>query len=246
MNWLKTIVVVGASSQVGQEISLKLASEGYNLLLTYNDSLQKIVDLEKEINKRYKVKLLKVKLNLFSENYIQLIKVIENLPKEHLLGMVFCAGFTPERNHFRKISIDQVKKAFFINVISAYEIISIITKKMKLNTDLDDGSIVLISSQIAKFGSNGISAYVASKGGLNSLGISLAKELGPEKIRVNIISPGPIETDKSDQKVLSNLKKSMPLGRCCAPQDIANMVAFLFSKESKFLNGVDIPLNGGR
>ena len=160
--------------------------------------------------------------------------------------MVFCAGYTPERKFFSRLSLDEVKKTFLINVISAYELASIVSTKMKSNLALEEGSIVFISSQVAKFGSNGISAYVASKGGLNSLGISLAKELGPSKIRVNIISHWAVKKNNNDNKVLSDIEKSIPLGRCCHSEDIANVVAFLFSKESRFLNGVDIPLNGGR
>ena len=76
MNDNKTFVIIGASSEIGREISLKLASEGFNLLLTYNESLQKIIDLEKEIQKKFKINLLKNKLNLLSDNFIQLKETI--------------------------------------------------------------------------------------------------------------------------------------------------------------------------
>ena len=132
-----------------------------------------------------------------------------------------------------------------INVIAAYEISGILAENMK-NSDYKSGSIVFVSSQIASFGSIGISAYSASKGGLNSLGISLAKELGEFNIRVNIISPGAVS---SKNKTIKNLKQSIdsiPLKRLCSPKDIANLVNFLFSEESSYINGVNIPLNGGR
>ena len=64
MKALKTIIVIGASSEIGQEISLKLASQGYNLLLTYNSSHDEINFLKEEINNNFKIQLSIVKLNL--------------------------------------------------------------------------------------------------------------------------------------------------------------------------------------
>ena len=133
-----------------------------------------------------------------------------------------------------------------INVIAAHQIARIVGNKMQSNKSLENGSIVFISSQVANYGSKGISAYVASKGGLNSLGISLAKELGPLNIRVNVVSPGLVNTNKVNSEVVQNISGSTPLNRICNTNDIANVVSFLFSRESYFINGANIPLNGGR
>ena len=246
MDFQKTIIIIGASSEIGSKISLKLASQGYNLILTYNESEEKIINLKNNILENFKINLSVIKLNLLEEEYNSLEESLEGISEESLKGMVFCSGFTPQRKAFFHLSLNEVKEVFMINVISAYQIAAIVGNKMKLNKSLENGSFVFISSQIANYGSEGISAYAASKGGLNSLGISLAKELGPSNIRVNIVSPGPVNTNKIKSEVLQNISGLTPLKRICSTNDVANLVSFLFSKESYFINGANIPINGGR
>ena len=242
----KTIVVIGATSEIGYHISTKLASNGYNLILTYHNKKKLIHNLKEDILNRFKIKISIVNLNLLDEEFNLLEDELNQLNKNSLIGMVFCAGYTHPKNEFFNIYLEDVKKVFLINVIAAHEISAIVAKKMKSNTSLKNGSIVFISSQIADYGSIGLSAYSASKGGLNSLGISLAKELGDLNIRVNTISPGPVITNKITSKDVSGIIESIPLKRICEPKDIANLVNFLFSEDSSFINGENIHLNGGR
>lgn len=242
---MKTVIIVGASSEIGCEISKKLAYEGYNLILTYNNSEEKTIKLKNELSKKYKINLSIIKLDLLSEDYENFKNLLIRKDNKLIVGMVYCAGYTPKREIFNKVSLQEVKKVFMINVIAAYEISGILAENMK-NSDCKFGSIVFLSSQIASFGSIGISAYSASKGGLNSLGISLAKELGEFNIRVNIISPGEVSSNNKAKKNLTQNIDSIPLKRLCNPKDIANLVNFLFSEDSFYINGVNIPLNGGR
>ena len=90
--------------------------------------------------------------------------------------------------------------------------------------------------------------YVASKGGVLAMTKKLAKELGPFGIVVNGVNPGSSPTEMMQgwpQEILDGIIKNTPLGRMCAPEDIADTVAFLASDAARFVNGVTVDVNGG-
>ena len=90
--------------------------------------------------------------------------------------------------------------------------------------------------------------YVASKGGVLAMTKKLAKEMGPFGIVVNGVNPGSSPTEMMQgwpQEILDGIIKNTPLGRMCAPEDIADTVAFLASDGARFVNGVTVDVNGG-
>jgi len=111
------------------------------------------------------------------------------------------------------------------------------------------GHIVNIASIAVRTGGTyaGIH-YVASKGGVLAMTKKLAKELGPFGIVANGVNPGSSPTEMMQgwpQEILDGIVKNTPLGRMCAPEDIANTVAFLASDAAGFVNGVTMDVNGG-
>ena len=117
---------------------------------------------------------------------------------------------------------------------------------LKNNENDLSASIVNISSQVALYGGNYLSLYASSKAWLNTFTISLAKEIGPNGIRVNAISPGPVNFSATQKNLYHDKIKQIPLRRLCVPEDIANLASFLISKQSSFITGQIIALNGGR
>lgn len=110
------------------------------------------------------------------------------------------------------------------------------------------GAIVLVSSTAGRYGSPGLAAYAASKGGLDAFGRSLAQELGPRGIRVNVVAPGPISTDMSahlDEPQLRALLERIPLGRLGSAEEVAEVVAFALSEKARYLHGAVLPVDGG-
>ena len=110
------------------------------------------------------------------------------------------------------------------------------------------GRIILMSSVVALLGSAGQANYAASKAGLVGLARSLARELGSRSITVNVVAPGPVETDMTaalTDEQQARMIDAVPLGRIATTQEIAAAVAFLASQDAAYITGAVIPVDGG-
>ncbi|WP_380280329.1 3-oxoacyl-[acyl-carrier-protein] reductase [Kitasatospora purpeofusca] len=124
----------------------------------------------------------------------------------------------------------------------------VVKRASKLMMRARKGRIVLISSVVGLSGSPGQANYAASKAGLVGFARSLARELGPRNITVNVVAPGFVDTDMT--AVLSDERRAeivagVPLGRYAAPAEVASTVRFLGSDEAAYITGAVIPVDGG-
>ena len=120
---------------------------------------------------------------------------------------------------------------------------------------LNDGASIIYNTSVSNVkGMPGMSVYAATKAGLRSLVRTLAMELAPRKIRVNAVSPGPIETpiwgkmeipEQAAEEFSAQVLQMVPLGRMGKSEEIANAVLFLASDEASFINAVELPVDGG-
>jgi NAD(P)-dependent dehydrogenase (short-subunit alcohol dehydrogenase family) len=118
------------------------------------------------------------------------------------------------------------------------------------------GSIVLTGSIAGSKGMSGLSVYGATKAAVRSLARCFTAELKNRKIRVNVISPGRIDTlaasmaisslQPSEEQAKVGVVDSIPLGRMGSPDEVANTVLFLASDDSSFITGIELFVDGGR
>lgn len=109
------------------------------------------------------------------------------------------------------------------------------------------GKIVSIASEAAYMGSLGVADYAAAKAGVIGLTRALARELAPFHVNVNAVCPGPIRTAAADRlPVWEQYLKETPMGFAGEPQDIANVVVFFASDQSRYITGQALIVNGGR
>ena len=110
------------------------------------------------------------------------------------------------------------------------------------------GRIIFMSSVVALLGSAGQANYAASKAGLIGLARSMARELGSRSITVNVVAPGPVDTDMTavlGEDKLAALTEAVPLGRTATADEIAGVVGFLAGDAAAYITGAVIPVDGG-
>lgn len=145
----------------------------------------------------------------------------------------------------KTVSISDIDLIFNVNLFSILEIIKALLKK---SNDKALNSIVLISSLASARGEAGNSIYAASKGAINSLVFSLARELAPQ-IRINALMPGAVETPMTkvrlSEEFIADTLKDTPLG-WVSQQDVVDYVEFLLSNKAKRITGQALFIDGGR
>ena len=242
-----TVLISGGCGGIGQSCAIKLAKLGYDIAFTWRSSKKEAIVLENKI-KSIGRNCISIKIRLESDNVEEKFQQIDSLLSSPLIGLVNSAAIDGGRGEFTKKTRADWVHIFEINVFGLMELSREAYKRMAISRGGKGGSIVNLSSQVAIFGSSQLLAYSASKGAVNSLTLALAKEIGHENIRVNAVSPGLV--DKNPDHLIDELHKSrinqIPLGRLGAPSDVSDVVAWLISENSSFVNGAIIPVHGGR
>ncbi|HTW96921.1 MAG TPA: SDR family NAD(P)-dependent oxidoreductase [Candidatus Methylomirabilis sp.] len=237
----KIAIVTGARQGIGKGIALALAQEGCQVVVSdiNQEDCQKVVE---EIAKMG-AKGLAVKCDVSQKADVD--ELISATVKEFggLDIMVNNAGIYPFKP-FAEMTEADWDKVMSINLKSVFLGTQAAAKAMK-----DGGRIVSISSIASLIGFPGLAHYCASKGGINGFVRAVALELAGQKITVNAIAPGAIETPGASVGMNEEVKKQtvagIPLGRMGTPDDIAQAVVFLASERASYITGQVIVVDGG-
>ncbi len=246
----KIALVTGGSRGLGKDMALQLAKKGFDVIITYqskSDAAQEVVNQIKNTGKKaYAISLDVSDANSFDQFVTTLGSTLKNeFQSETISALVNNAGVGTYAS-FADTTMEQFDSMVNIHLKGPY----FLTQKL-LPVIQDGGSVVNISSGLARFSYAGYAAYAIMKAGIESLSRYQAQELGARKIRVNTIAPGAIETDFGggavrDNKELNDMvAASTALGRVGLPDDIGSVAAFLCSDDSKWVNAQRIEVAGG-
>lgn len=239
----KTALVTGGSRGIGRSIALKLAEYGADVAVTFANS----VDAANEVKQEIEAKGRKGKaIQADAVNLVKTETVINELTGdwEKLDILVNNAGITRD-NLILRMSEEDWDQVIDTNLKSIFNYSKAVAKPMMRNRG---GSIINISSVVGLAGNAGQSNYAASKAGIVGFTKSYAKELASRNIRANVVAPGYITTEMTenlDEKVLEMIEADTPLGRPGDADEVAQAVAFLASDLSSYITGEVLRVDGG-
>jgi 3-oxoacyl-[acyl-carrier protein] reductase len=241
-------IVTGGSRGIGRAIAEKLGEAGYRLVVNYRQAEREARALVDEIAARGGAAravqadvgtadaaraLVAAALDAFGR-----VDVLVNNAGAHLPGV-----------RVADVPGEAWERILRTNLSGPFHLIQTVLPHMRARRS---GCIINISSNVTQRFPAGSAPYTVSKSGLDALTRTLAREEGPNGIRVNALAPGPIETDMLAESLAvmgpdraSAFIKSLPLGRLGHPAEIAAVVRFLASDEASYLTGQVIYVNGG-
>jgi len=239
----KVAIVTGASSGIGLETAKLYLAEGAKVVLT-GRSLEKLQAIEGELTGDYLLFPAEASSIQASKSLIE--KTVATFGKIDVLFLN--AGV------FRMETIDQLTEEIYDEVHNVNVKGPLFTVR-EARPHLNDGASIIFNTSVVNVkGFPAMSAYAASKAALRSITRTLAAEYGARGIRVNAISPGPIDTPiygkhNVPQEQVNNMAASfpsmVPLGRFGKSEEVARTALFLASADSSYITGAEVPVDGG-
>ena len=239
----KTAIITGASRGIGKGIALEYAKEGCNIAFTYSKSVEQANLIVKELESfKVKAKAYCSDASSFSESEALVESVLNDFLGIDIL--VNNAGITKD-NLLMRLTEKDFDEVININLKSVFNMTKAVQKTFLKQRK---GSIIHMSSVVGVKGNAGQSNYSASKAGIIGFSKSIALELGSRNIRSNVIAPGFIETEMTEnlnEEVVQKWRNAIPLKRGGVPKDVANACVFLASDLSSYITGQVINVDGG-
>jgi NAD(P)-dependent dehydrogenase (short-subunit alcohol dehydrogenase family) len=237
-------MVTGGSRGIGAAVAVEAARQGYAVLLTYASNearARSVVDqIEKEGGRASAVRA-----DTAHEADIERAFVAADAIGR-LAVLVYSAGITGPHSPLAEASTETIDSVLAVNLRGAMLASRAAIRRLSTRHGGSGGSIVMISSRATFYGSpNEFVWYAASKGGMDSLTHGLARELAAEGIRVNAVSPGPIETEMHRPGRLEAGAQRAPLQRAGNPAEVASAVLFLASDAASYVTGANLAVAGG-
>ena len=238
-----TALVTGANSGIGKTIVSRLARGGYDVAINYKDHADSADGLAEEL-RQHGVRAISLYADVGVSGDVDAMfeKVLSTFGK--LDALVNNAGVQVWKP-LLEVEEAEWDRVLATNLKGCYLCIQRAARHMK---GLHSGVIVNIGSGCNKVPFPNLSAYTASKGGIEMFTKSAALELGPYGIRVNCVAPGAIETERTKNE-LPDFAKSWshltPLRRIGTPDDVAAAVEFLLSENASFISGQTLAVDGG-
>lgn len=240
----KNAIITGANRGIGNAIVQKFAEQGCNIWACARKPNKTFEDEMNNLENEYSVNITPIYFDLGSSEEIKNGFKAIYADKKPIDILINAAGIV-NTDIFQMTSIDNVRTVFEINFFSVLQLTQLCLKVMCRQKK---GNIVNIAS-IAGLDSNPTNCtYGSSKAALISFTKTLASEISSYGIRVNAVAPGPTKTDMIQtvyEKVGDAILTRSAMGRLANPEEVANVVLFLATEQSSFVNGQVIRIDGG-
>ncbi len=242
----KVMVVTGGSRGLGAAIAELAAERGYDVCITY----RREADQARAVVERIQAgsgRALAIQADAGVEADVR--RTFEEVDRAlgRVTVLVNNAGTSGRKGRVDELDGREILEMMATNVCGPLLCSREAIRRMSQRYGGRGGAIINISSVAARLGGPGRNVhYAASKGAINSMTVGLARELGPEGIRVNAVIPGLIDTESQDRTRMAELAPTVPLRRAGDPIEVAHTVLWLASEEASYVSGALIDISGGR
>jgi NAD(P)-dependent dehydrogenase (short-subunit alcohol dehydrogenase family) len=247
---LGTLIVTGASRGIGAAIARLAGARGYAVAVNFDKGRVEAEAVVKEILSGGR-EALAIEADLARE--VDIVRMFQTAERElgPIKALVNNAGITGGFARVDAVSADALQRVFAVNVIGAILCAREAVKRMSTKNGGSGGAIVNISSRAAHTGSAGEWVhYAATKGAIDSFTIGLAREVATERVRVNAVAPGLVETGlhaaNGEPGRVQRLMPSIPMQRAGQPEEVAETVLWLLSSAASYVTGAILNVGGGR
>ena len=235
-------LVTGGSRGIGKAICLRLADMGYNIIINYTSNDEEALKTQELIKaKGVDAVLMKFDVSSTADTDAHVEKWINDNKDKSIAVLVNNAGIRRD-NIMVFINPEDWHRVLDITVDGFYNVTRHVVKSMLSKRK---GRIVNIVSLSGLKGMPGQTNYSASKGAVIAATKALAQEVGKRGITVNAVAPGFIKTDMTQDISEADYKAMVPINRFGEPEEVAGVVAFLVGKDSSYVTGQVISVNGG-
>ena len=239
----KVAFITGATRGIGRQIAITLAKEGFDIAINYRKENEDLIETKKLVEaQNAKCFTVQGDVSSFEDSERMVKEIIEEF--NHIDILVNNAGITKDMLLMR-MKKEDFESVIGVNLVGTFNITKNVIPYMMKNRS---GRIINVSSVVGISGNAGQTNYSSSKAGIIGFTKSLAKEVGSRNILVNAVAPGFIETQMTDvlkEEVKEEISKTIPLKRMGTVEDVANVVKFLASKDSSYITGQVINIDGG-
>ena len=242
---MKVLVVTGGGRGIGAATARLAAQHGYRVCINYRKEKDVAEKLAREIGG------LAVQGDVASEaDVVRLFQTVDQ-KLGRVSVLVNNAGIVDRGARVESMSAERIQRMFAVNVVGSFLCAREALKRMSKRNGGAGGAIVNLSSIAAKLGAPGEYVdYAAAKGAIDTFTVGLAKEVGPDGIRVNCVRPGVIRTEihlaSGDPARVDRIGSAAPLGRAGEADEIARTILWLASDEASYISGALLDVSGGR
>ena len=240
------ILITGGSRGIGAGTAKLAARKGYDVALSYVRDQQGAEKVAAEIRATGR-RAAAIRADVGVE--ADIVKLFAEVDAQ--LGaldvLVVNSGVNGKPYRLADAPSAQIREVIDVNVTGAILCAREGVRRMSTRHGGKGGSIVLVSSRVTDYGAPGEFVwYAASKAAINAFCLGLAREVGREGIRVNAVSPGPIDTEMLDAGRRAAVKDVVPLARIGTPEEVGEAILFLASSAASFCTGANLAVSGGR